>query len=135
MKIHRETILLLPEPFYEVLERQLAALNNPNLNSVTFNYRDPEYNAESGGYHPVEINLYRQGDCWYLNYFTDFAYCGGPFPELEKEMEVLFQEKQVYNSFFGRCYLEHADSLVRLLLENFCNYIEMEVYQVQISAD
>ena len=135
MKIHRETILPLPEHFYEVLERQLAALNNPNLNSVTFNYRDPDYNAESGGYHPVEFNLYRQDDCWYLNYFTDFAYCGGPFPELEKEMEVLFQEKQVYNSFFGRCYLEHADSLLRLLLENFCNYVEMEVYQVQISAD
>ncbi|WP_330130788.1 DUF2787 family protein [Shewanella xiamenensis] len=78
MKIHRETILPLPEPFYELLERQLAALNNPNLNIVTLNYRDPDYSYESGGYHPVEINLYRQGDCWYLNYFTDFAYCGGP---------------------------------------------------------
>lgn len=135
MKIHRETILPLPEQFYELLERQLAALNHPDLNSVTFNYRDPDYSYESGGYHPVEINLYRQGDCWYLNYFTDFAYFGGPFPELEKEMEVLFQEKQVYNSFFGHCHLEHADSLVRLLLENFCNYVEMEVYQVQVSAD
>ncbi|MEL4303589.1 DUF2787 domain-containing protein [Shewanella xiamenensis] len=135
MKINRETILPLPEPFYELLERQLATLNNPNLNIVTFNYRDPDYSYENGGYHPVEINLYRQDDCWYLNYFTDFAYSGGPFPELEKEMEVLFQQKQVYNSFFGRCYLEHADSLVRLLLENFCNYIEMAVYQVQVSAD
>ncbi|MGI2023576.1 DUF2787 domain-containing protein [Shewanella glacialipiscicola] len=135
MKIHRETILSLPEPFYELLERQLAALNNPSLNIVTLNYRDPDYSAQRGGYHPVEINLYRQGDCWYLNDFTDFAYCGGTFSELEKEMDVLFQEKQVYNSFFGRCYLEQADSLVRLLLENFCNYVEMEVYQVQVSAD
>ncbi|WP_330147025.1 DUF2787 domain-containing protein [Shewanella oncorhynchi] len=135
MNIYRETILSLPEPFYELLERQLAALNNPSLNIVTLNHRDPDYSAERGGYHPVEINLYRQGDCWYLNYFTDFAYCGGPFPELEKEMEVLFQEKLVYNSFFGRCYLEHADNLVRLLLENFCNYIEMAVYQVQVNAD
>ncbi len=42
MKIHHETILPLPEPFYELLERQLAALNNPSLNIVTLNYRDPE---------------------------------------------------------------------------------------------
>ncbi|MGL4938767.1 DUF2787 family protein, partial [Shewanella sp.] len=93
MKIHRETTLPLPEPIYEVLERQLAALNNPSLNLVTLNFRDPDYNADSGGYHPVAINRYRQGDCWYLNDFTDVAYCGGPFPEQEKEMEVLFQEQ------------------------------------------
>ena len=135
MNIYRETTLPLPEPFYHLLEQQLAALNNPSLNIVTLNYRDPDYSFDNGGYHPVEINLYRQGDCWYLNYVTDFAYCGGPFPELEKETEVLFQQQEVYNSFFGRCYLEQADSLVKLLLENFCNSVEMEVYQVQVSAD
>ncbi len=134
MNIARETALGLPEHFYELLEQQLATVA-PHNNIVTLNYRDPDYSAEDGGYHPVEINLYRQGDSWQLNYMTDFAYCGGPFPELEKEMDVLFQEKLVYNSFFGRCYLRDADSLVRLLVENFCSYVEMEVYQVQVTTD
>ncbi|MCE9679194.1 DUF2787 domain-containing protein [Shewanella sp. AS1] len=135
MNIHRETTIQLPEPFYELLEKQLTAINIPEFNIVTFNYRDPDYSAENGGFHPVEINLYRQGDSWHLNYFTDFAYCGGPFPELEKEMDIQFQQKEVYNSFFGRCYLEHADSPVRLVLNNFCRYVQMGIYKIEISVD
>ncbi|MCG9698023.1 DUF2787 domain-containing protein [Shewanella sp. Isolate11] len=135
MNIHRETTIQLPEPFYELLERQLAAINIQEFNIVTFNFHDPDYSAEEGGYHPVEINLYRHGDSWQLNYFTDFAYCGGPFPELEKEMDVQFRQQEVYNSFFGRCYLSHADHLIRQFIENFCSYVDMEVYRVQVSVD
>ncbi|TVP12298.1 DUF2787 domain-containing protein [Shewanella sp. KCT] len=135
MNIQRESTIQLPEPFYELLEKQLAAINIPEFNIVTFNYRDPNYSADTGGYHPVEINLYRSGEHWHLNYFTDFAYCGGPFPELEKEMDIQFRQKEVYNSLFGRCYLEHADNPVRLVLNNFCSYVQMGIYKVEISVD
>jgi len=35
------------------------------------NFRDPDYSAESGGYHPVEICLDENGR---FQYITDFAY-------------------------------------------------------------
>ena len=30
--------------------------------SVTINFRDPNYSAENGGFHPVEIRLEKHGD-------------------------------------------------------------------------
>ncbi|ABO23125.1 DUF2787 domain-containing protein [Shewanella loihica] len=134
MQIQRETAINLPEQFYELLEQQVATVDS-GTNLVTLNYRDPDYSAESGGYHPVEINLYRSGDQWQLNYFTDFAYCGGPFPELEKEMDVLFLQKEVYSCFYGKSHLREVDGLVQLLVQNFCSYVDMEVYQVQVTTD
>ncbi|WP_447018520.1 DUF2787 domain-containing protein [Shewanella algae] len=134
MQIQRETAINLPEEFYQLLEQQIAKVNCRS-NLVTLNYRDPDYSAESGGYHPVEINLYRSGERWQLNYMTDFAYSGGPFPELEKEIDVLFQQKEVYSCFYGKSHLREVDGLVRLLVENFCNYVDMEVYQIQVTTD
>ncbi|MFV7761708.1 DUF2787 domain-containing protein [Shewanella algae] len=134
MQIQREMAINLPEEFYQLLEQQIAKVNS-RTNLVTLNYRDPDYSAESGGYHPVEINLYRSGERWQLNYMTDFAYCGGPFPELEKEIDVLFQQKEVYSCFYGKSHLSEVDGLVRLLVENFCNYVDMEVYQIQVTTD
>lgn len=61
MQIQRETAINLPEQFYELLEQQVATVDS-GTNLVTLNYRDPDYSAESGGYHPVEINIYRSGD-------------------------------------------------------------------------
>lgn len=42
--------------------------------AVVINFRDPDYSAESGGFHPVEMRFIRQDNEWYFDYVTDFSY-------------------------------------------------------------
>lgn len=80
--------LALSKPMLQVLAEHLKlALVNEAKSRVTINFRDSSYSAEAGGYHPVEICLEQQGDDWQLLYITDFAYCGGIYPELEVELD------------------------------------------------
>lgn len=58
--------------------------------TLTFNFRDTSYSAESGGWHPVEIRIVRLNDQWIFDYITDFSYSGGPYPELVKEVDFNF---------------------------------------------
>uniref|UniRef100_UPI003C6D1707 DUF2787 family protein n=1 Tax=Escherichia coli TaxID=562 RepID=UPI003C6D1707 len=41
--------------------------------AVVINFRDPDYSAESGGIHPVEIRFIRKNNEWYFDYVTDFG--------------------------------------------------------------
>lgn len=94
---------------------------------VILNFRDPDYGAESGGYHPVEIAINEQGR---IQYITDFAYVGmGPYAELEKELDFdfgygLFQQ-------MGREYpITQGAELFTLWQSNFCDYYQRQVYEV-----
>ncbi|MFA0026697.1 DUF2787 family protein, partial [Vibrio sp. 10N.261.49.A5] len=62
----------------------------PMIQSIVVNFRDTSYSSEDGGFHPVEIRLVRLYDQWVFDYITDFAYCGGPYPELVKEVDFNF---------------------------------------------
>ncbi|WP_225390201.1 DUF2787 family protein, partial [Escherichia coli] len=48
--------------------------------AVVINFRDPDYSAESGGFHPVEIRFIRKNNEWYFDYVTDFSYMGRVYP-------------------------------------------------------
>ncbi|MBW9971757.1 DUF2787 domain-containing protein, partial [Escherichia coli] len=65
--------------------------------AVTLNFRDPDYSAEQGGYHPVEIRLVRLGDEWCLDYATDFGYVGNVYPELEKIIDISWSQGYVWH--------------------------------------
>jgi hypothetical protein len=135
MKIQRHQDIALPEAFYQMLEQRLQSALHEHANIVTLNFRDPDYDPENGGYHPVEIGLMRYGDTWELSYMTDFAYFGSYYPELEKDIDVLFQEREVYTSYAGRSYLREVSELVQSLVENFVSYLSLGVYVEQVSAD
>jgi hypothetical protein len=96
-------------------------------NYVILNFRDPEYSAENGGYHPVEVMVNADG---IIQYITDFAYVG---EELVKELDFdlnlkLFQQ-------MGRDYpIEQGRGLYRIFQSNFCNYYEMGVFDVTVSS-
>ena len=79
MRIHSEGLALpVTHKFTNAIT---VMLNEKGIsgNSVTINFRDPTYSAESGGFHPVEIRLERQNNTWHLCYITDFVYVGsGP---------------------------------------------------------
>ena len=95
------------------------------------NFRDPDYSAESGGFHPVEIYIDEQGR---IQYLTDFAYVGdGHYAELAKELDFdfgygLFQQ-------MGRDYpIRQGAGLFKIWQSNFCDYYQHKVYRVTVQG-
>lgn len=64
-----------------LLDNRLVKILNDALTStktddgVTISFNDPDFTPESGGFHPVEMSLSREGS---LLYITDFCYVGQP---------------------------------------------------------
>jgi hypothetical protein len=127
----------LPAKIYQVINQSLADIATPNegIKAVTINFRDPDYSAETGGYHPVEIRMEKQNELWQLVYITDFSYQGSPFPELVKEIDVCFISKKVFNLFIGWLQNRNAKELVSLFIGNFIEYFTNDCYQVSVSFD
>ena len=95
------------------------------------NFRDPNYSAESGGYHPVEICLDENGR---IQYITDFSYVGqGHYAELVKELDFDFS----YGLFqqMGREYpISQGAGLFKIWQSNFCDYYQYQVYTVTVQS-
>ena len=105
-----------------------------NVNSITFNFRSPDYSAEHGGYYPVEISIERQGDTWQLCYITDFAYVGsGYFTELAKNTDFDFTHDE-FQSVFGVTRLSDAAEFYLIWEANFLEYaVNFEVFELSIT--
>ena len=134
MRIHYEDIAL---PVSKQLADALAELLTKKSltgDSVTINFRDPNYDAENGGFHPVEIRLEKRGEVWNVCYITDFAYVGiGPYAELTKELDFDLQSG-VFQNLFGVFPIEQATDMYRMWEGNFLYYlVELEVFTVTIS--
>jgi len=120
----------MPSCFYQLIEQELAHINPVDSNAITFNFRDPNYSAENGGYHPVEVRLEKQQDHWCFVYITDFSFHGHPYPELVKDIDICFNRKQVYSVFSGWIGKQEGIELIGLFAENFVAYHQMGAYQV-----
>ena len=115
-----------------ILNKEIALHSEVDTSSgCVLNFRDPDYSAESGGYHPVEIRLDEQGRFQYL---TDFAYVGdGHYVELAKELDFdfgygLFQQ-------MGRDYpIRQGAGLFKIWQANFCDYYQHSVYTVTVQS-
>ena len=110
MRIHSEGLALpVTHKFTNAIT---VMLNEKGIsgNSVTINFRDPTYSAESGGFHPVEIRLERQNNTWHLCYITDFVYVGsGPCAELAKTSTLI--SKQAYFKTFSAFFLSNRQPI------------------------
>ncbi|MEL4293525.1 DUF2787 domain-containing protein [Shewanella xiamenensis] len=135
LTIKRNQQPAMPDRFYQVIEKELANIDTKDANAITLNFRDPDYSAEAGGFHPVEVRLEKQQDHWRLVYVTDFAFRGHPFPELVKDIDICFNSKQVYSLFSGWIGERESQGLIKLFSDNFVSYYQMEVYQVEVSLD
>lgn len=113
---------------------KLLAQHEIDRDSVTINFRDPNYSADQGGFHPVEIRLEQQGSKWHFVYITDFAYVGiGPYAELAKELDFDFQAG-VFQNLFGVFPIEQAIDMYQIWESNFLHYwLCMNVYRVEQS--
>jgi hypothetical protein len=125
----------VPVKLHTLLNRELAKVKTPELGSyaLTFNFRDPNYSAEQGGYHPVELRLEKHNDHWQFIYITDFSYSGGPYPELVKEIDVCFETKRVFSLFGGFLSQRNGRDLIKLFISNFIEYHSMNAYQTKIN--
>ncbi|MBS4052441.1 MAG: DUF2787 family protein [Methylomonas sp.] len=95
------------------------------------NFRDPDYSAESGGYHPVEIAVDEEGRILYI---TDFAYYGsGPYAELDKEIDFDFGYK-VFQQMGREFPIARGAELFELWQANFCEYVSRQVFNVSASS-
>lgn len=103
--------------------------------AVTLNFRDPQYSAESGGFHPVEIRLIRHTDGWYFDYVTDFSYMGHPWPELEKEFDICWSQRYIWHTLTGDTDAEEGGALFELWQRNFIRYCRMKIYTVTVQQE
>jgi len=113
----------------EVLNQCISSTNTDNFNGIVLNFRDPNYSAESGGYHPVEVAIDKNGK---IHYITDFAYFGlPPMVELEKELDFDFASGIFQQC--GRVYpIEQSDELFAVWQVNFVDYIKADVFKVTL---
>ena len=91
---HRDGVsLLVTEPLLVLLNQEAVkySFDLEQLTRLTFSFRNPDYQLQSGGVHPVEIQLIRGLDGWLFDYVTDFSYQGlGQDTELCKELDFNF---------------------------------------------
>ncbi|MHA2769920.1 DUF2787 domain-containing protein [Vibrio harveyi] len=96
---------------------------------VVFNFRDKNYSAGRGGFHPVEICLLRSSDGdWQYQYVTDFAYIGCHYQELEKALDFDFHSRGAYSCGIPMRNQQEANELYQLWEHNFLAYLEMDAY-------
>ncbi len=110
----------------------------PMIQSVVINFRDSSYSTENGGWHPVEIRLVRLYDQWIFDYITDFAYCGGPYPELVKEVDFNFSSGTASFSYVPELPITSSEVMefYSMWESNFLSYIGMGVFdEIKVTVD
>ena len=124
-------VLPVTKALTTILQQLIDQSTIDTSNGVVINFRDPDYSAEHGGYHPVEIALSANGTLLYL---TDFAYAGlPPFAELVKEIDFDFS-MQLFQHMGTDHPLSKGKALYRLWQANFCAYYQQRVYQTEVNS-
>ena len=131
----------LPDKFYQLINAELSAITGTELppysnpQAIVLSFRDPEYSADSGGFHPVEMRLSKHNHHYQLIYITDFTFHGCSHAELVKEIDVCFHAKQVYHLYGGWLNKQESDELIELFIGNFIEYHAMGVYTIEITFE
>lgn len=98
--------------------------------TLIFNFRDKSYDAESGGWHPVEIGIYLLHGQWQFDYITDFSFQGFPYPELVKEVDFNFTTETANFLFMGEASFNNPDvvGFYQMWESNFLAYANMGAF-------
>ena len=121
IRIKHEGLAVPMSPMFTLYIADLLAPYE-NEKAVTINFRDPNYSADDGGYHPVEIRLENEDDGWRFCYITDFCYVGsGQMAELAKDLDFDF-DAGVFQNLFGTYPIEQAIEMFQIWETNFVYY-------------
>ncbi len=137
IKIGQVPGLNVPESLFDVIVNAITKQGESigNASELTINFRDKDYSAAAGGFHPVEVRLEKRGIGWELVYITDFSYQGQSDSELVKEIDVCFVIKRVYHMLVGWLSEREGNELLTLFVTNFVEYYNTGCYQVTISTE
>lgn len=137
IKIEQVPGLNVPESLFDVIVNAITKQGESigNASELTINFRDKDYSAAAGGFHPVEVRLEKRGIGWELVYITDFSYQGRLDSELVKEIDVCFVIKRVYHMLVGWLSEREGKELLTLFVTNFVEYYNTGCYQVTISTE
>lgn len=110
-----------------ILEEEMRR-NGINISvGAILTFRDPNYSADKGGWHPVEIAV---GPGGRIEYITDLAFCGSqPHCELTKELDFDFS-LGLFQHFGVEYPIQQGRDIFRLWQSNFLTYHGMGVYIV-----
>ena len=124
----------LPNKLFKILSTAVRTqqIDGEASQALTFNFRDPDYSAEYGGYHPVEVRIERSHTCWQLIYMTDFSYQGHPFAELAKEIDICFTRLRLTTLFGGEHCAIANYQFINTFICNFIEYHAMDAFEVSI---
>ncbi|MCP4992022.1 MAG: DUF2787 domain-containing protein [Colwellia sp.] len=131
MRIKHEGLALPMSPMFTLYIADLIA-PYANTEAVILNFRDPNYSADDGGYHPVEMRLENEGDGWRFCYITDFCYIGsGYMAELVKDLDFDF-DTAILQCLHGVYPIEQAIEVFQVWESNFVYYAMVsKVFQNQ----
>lgn len=121
----------LDKRLIDLLQHEISAAGINGNTGAVLNFRDPEYDAHTGGFHPVEIAVEGDGS---IQYITDFALYGiPPHAELCKEIDFDFSLKLFQH--MGREFpIKSGKELFELWQENFISYYKMNAYVVDVAV-
>ncbi|MFC5077306.1 hypothetical protein VTH8203_02736 [Vibrio thalassae] len=132
------TCLPVSKGFQKCLAQALNQHDEDLGRHVTLNFRDKSYSAANGGFHPVEIALQKIKDAHYsILYITDFSYCGGPYPELERDVDFDIGNGMAFSCYGGWQSIREPlmAELYELWQSNFVAYVDMDAYdEIKVSS-
>jgi hypothetical protein len=121
IRIKHEGLAVPMSPMFTLYINDLLAPHEDEK-AVTINFREPNYSADDGGYHPVEIRLENEGDGWRFCYITDFVFVGsGHIAELAKDLDFDF-DAGVFQNRFDTYPIEQAIEMFQIWESNFVYY-------------
>lgn len=119
----------------EILQTVVSAVPiSKQVQAVTIIFSDTTYSPTLGGFHPVEIRLLVSKLVFQFDYITDFSYQGhGDMSELVKEIDFNFVAQTTFHLYSGDHKAENTVALFNLWQTNFIEYVEMEVFTVEVT--
>lgn len=125
--------LLVTKPLLVLLNQEAVKyeFDLEQLTRLTFSFRNPDYQPQSGGVHPVEIQLIRGLDGWLFDYITDFSYQGlGQNTEHCKELYFNFLDNEHYLQGWGPLPMADAQELFNMWQNSFLAYAQLGFFTV-----
>ncbi|WP_259346493.1 DUF2787 domain-containing protein [Vibrio rotiferianus] len=132
MMSFQSCVLPISPKFHAVINQQVMQAGLATASdSLTINFRDSTYNAETGGYHPVEVSILKgSNEKWCISYITDFAYFGLGYPELERDIDFDIGNNMAFATGIGWQSINSLGfiELYRTWESNFLAYLEMDAF-------
>lgn len=139
LTFNKSQCFTVPEKLYQILNDELAEFSLPEAptEGIILNFSNDDYLNTQSGFHSVEVRIEKSkvdGEVNYqFVYLSDFSFQGSPYPELAVDIDVCFIAEQVYTVYGGWLDKASGEELKELFLTNFISYVEMEVFEVEVT--